>query len=114
MAPSHPLWLRWVAAVCLLFAGVASSAETVHIHGDWLPHHAAQVGAPADATQGPGGEEHCPLCIGMHSVLPVAERVAATTMVLVECKLPTVVDRLPSSQWHFALFSRPPPVFVNA
>jgi hypothetical protein len=32
--------------------------------------------------------------------------------VLVECKLATVVDRVPSSQWHFAMFSRPPPAEI--
>jgi len=98
-----------LATACLLLVGFASSAQVVHIHGDWLPHHAAQVGSAADASQLPGGEEHCPLCVAMHSALPVATKTVATTLVLVECRLAMVADRLPSSQWHFAMFSRPPP-----
>jgi hypothetical protein len=31
-------------------------------------------------------------------------------MVLVECKLATVVEQGHDAQWHFAMFSRPPPV----
>jgi len=107
----HPLWLRVLATACLLLVGFVSSVEVVHIHGDLLPHHAAQVGSMADGSQLPGGEEHCPLCVAMHSTLPVSAKIAPVRLVLVACKLVSVVDRLPSSQWHFARFSRPPPVF---
>jgi hypothetical protein len=102
--------LRVLASACLLLVGFASSAQAVHLHGDWLPHHAAQVGSVADGSQLPGGEERCPLCVAMHSALPVTAKTVATTLVLVACKVATVADRLPSSQWHFAMFSRPPPV----
>jgi hypothetical protein len=103
-----------LSAACLLLVGVASSAQAVHIHGDWLPHHEAQVSSSADGSQAPGGEEHCPLCVAMHSAMPVAARSITATLVLVECTLPAVVDRLPNSQWHFAMFSRPPPANRNA
>jgi len=109
-APAHSFWMRLLATACLLLVGLASSVEVVHIHGDWLPHHGAQVAAPADASQVPGGEEHCPLCVAMHSTLPVAAKIAPVRLVLVAVKAVSVVDRLPSSQWHFARFSRPPPV----
>jgi len=109
-AHAHPFWLRVLASACLLLVGIASSAQVVHIHGDWLPHHAAQVGLAADASQSQGGEERCPLCVAMHSALPVSTKVLATSLVMVECRLTVAVDRLPSSQWHFAMFSRPPPV----
>ena len=108
--PAHPLWMRLLATACLLLVGLASSVEVVHIHGDWLPHHGAQIAAPADGSQVPGGEEHCPLCVAMHSTLPVAAKIAPVRLVLVAVKAVSVVDRLPSSQWHFARFSRPPPV----
>ena len=109
-ASTHPYWIRLLATACLLLVGLASSVEAVHIHGDWLPHHAAQVGTQADGSQVPGGEEHCPLCVAMHSTLPVAAKVAPVRLVLVAVKAVSVVDRLPNSQWHFARFSRPPPV----
>jgi hypothetical protein len=108
------MWMRVVALACLLLVGVASSVQAVHVHGRWLPGHATNVGAPADASQLPGGEEHCPLCVAMHSALPVAQRVEPVRMVLVECRAAQTVDRAPDSQWHFAMFSRPPPVRGNA
>jgi hypothetical protein len=46
----------------------------------------------------------------MHSALPVSMRVEPVRTLLVECRLAQVVDRAPDSQWHFAMFSRPPPV----
>ena len=106
----HSRWMRVLAVVCVLFVGFAGSVEVVHIHGQWLPHQDVQVGAPADASQLPGGEEHCPLCAAMHSTLPVAIRLEPVRLVLVECKLVQVVDRTPETVWHFAMFSRPPPV----
>ena len=98
-----------LALVCLMVVGFASSAQAVHIHGEWLPHQAAQLDPAADSSQLPGGEINCPLCMAMHLSLPESEQLAPTGLVLVECKLATVVDRVPISQWHFAMFSRPPP-----
>ena len=99
-----------LANACLLLVAVASSAQTVHVHGDWLPNHDAQVKQLADASQLPGSEANCPLCVAMHSALPVSSHVAETRLVLVVCTVAAVEDRLPVSQWHFANFSRPPPV----
>jgi hypothetical protein len=99
-----------LAFACLLLVAGASSVQAVHIHGQWLPKNAAQVGAPADASQLPGGEDHCPLCVAMHSALPVTAHVEPARLVLVECKVVLGVDRAPETAWHFAMFSRPPPV----
>jgi hypothetical protein len=108
-ALTHPFWLRMVALACLLLVTGASSAQAAHVHGRWLPHHETQVGALADLSQLPG-EEHCPLCVAMHSAMPAMSRVQPVQMVLVECVLATVVERTHDAQWHFAMFSRPPPV----
>ena len=99
-----------MAFACLLLVTAASSAQAAHIHGQWLPHQAAQVGSAADVSQVPGGEERCPLCVAMHSALPVAVSLQPVQLVLVECRLATVVEQAHDSQWHFAMFSRPPPV----
>ena len=107
---TYPLWLRVLAFACLLLVAGASTVEAVHVHGEWLPHHAAQVGAAADGSQLPGGEEHCPLCVAMHSALPVAAHVAPARLEMVQCRLAQAVDRASESTWHFAMFSRPPPV----
>jgi hypothetical protein len=107
--PTHPLWLRTLAFACLLLVTAASSAQVAHIHGQWLPHQKAQVGAAADASQLPGGEERCPLCVAMHSALPAVVSLQPMQLVLVECRLATLTEHTHDSQWHFAMFSRPPP-----
>ena len=101
--------MRTLALVCLLVVSFASSAQAAHIHGKLLPNQAAQLDAAADSSQLPGGEINCPLCGAMHLSMPVSEQLAPASSVLVACKLATVVDRVPVSQWHFAMFSRPPP-----
>ena len=107
---SYPLWLRTLAFACLLLVAGASSVQAVHIHGQWLPDHAQKIGSTADGSQLPGGEEHCPLCVAMHSALPVSAHVEPARLLLVASKVVLAVDRTPESAWHFAMFSRPPPI----
>jgi hypothetical protein len=106
----HPLWLRVLAFACLLLTVGASSVQAIHIHGQWLPQSAIHVGAAPDGSQTPGDEEHCALCMAMHSALPVATHVEVLRLALVECAVVQAVDRAPETQWHYAMFSRPPPV----
>jgi hypothetical protein len=101
--------MRSLALACLLLVSAVSFAQAGHIHGQWLPEHAQKVGLPADASQVPGGEERCSLCVAMHSALPVALHVEPLQMVVMEIRLVPTVDRAPDALWHFALFSRPPP-----
>ena len=107
---THPLWVRVLAFACLLLVVGASSAQAIHIHGEWLPQKAVRATAALDGSQTPGGEESCPLCMAMHSALPVAAHVVAVRLVLVECEVAQGVDHAPETLWHFAMFSRPPPV----
>ncbi len=107
---AHPLWLRVLALACLLVVVGASSFQAIHIHGEWLPQKAMHAGAQPDGSQMPGGEKDCPLCMAMHSALPVATHVDALLLTLVECKVVQAQNHAPETQWHFAMFSRPPPV----
>jgi len=102
--------MRVLALLCLVLVGGASSAQAVHIHGQWLPHHAAQAGEPMSAAQLPGGEERCALCMAMHAALPVSMRVEPVRAVLVAVVVVERAERVAESSRHFALFSRPPPV----
>jgi hypothetical protein len=102
--------MRVLALVCLLLVGTASSVQAVHIHGEWLPQAAAHAQAPADASQTPGGEEHCPLCVAMHSSLPTSTVIALVSAPLSQASLASQSSPSPDSPWHFAAFSRPPPV----
>jgi hypothetical protein len=107
---AHPLWLRVLTFACLLLVVGASSVQAIHIHGEWLPQNAVHAGSLPDGSQVPGGEEHCPLCVVMHSALPVAAHVDVLRLVLVECKVVQAVNHAPETLWHYAMFSRPPPV----
>jgi hypothetical protein len=107
---AQPLWLRVLALACLFLVVGASSAQAIHIHGQWLPQSATHVGSVPDGSQGPSGEEHCPLCVAMHSALPVSSHVDLLLTTLVECKVVQALHHAPETQWHYAMFSRPPPV----
>jgi len=104
------LWLRVLTFAFLLLVVGASSAQAIHIHGEWLPQNAIHAGSLPNGSQAPGGEEHCPLCIAMHSALPVAAHVDVLLLTVVECKVAHALNHAPETQWHYAMFSRPPPV----
>jgi hypothetical protein len=107
---TYPEWMRVLAVLCLLLVGGASTAQAAHIHGQWLPHSAQQAGEPMQAAQSPGGDERCALCMAMHAALPVSLRMEPLRVALVAVAVSESADRAVDSQWHFAMFSRPPPV----
>lgn len=103
------MWVRVAALLCLLFVGVAGIAQAAHIHGEWLPSSAAQVAAHT-ALSPALAEDACPLCVAMHSALPVSGFAALLVALLLECSLLLVSTHKPQAPWYFAAFSRPPPV----
>lgn len=107
-AGPQPLWLRVAAVVCLWLVSVVGIAQAAHVHGDWLPHHDARAGS-SPAQVGATGEESCPLCVAMHSALPVAGFSAVLLGVLFGFGLASRAGRRADLPWHFAAFSRPPP-----
>jgi len=107
-AGPRPLWLRVAALLCVLLVSVAGIAQAAHIHGELLPNRAAQVTTHA-ALNGSTGEDACPLCVAMHSALPVAGFAALLVGLVLEIDLLLVSTRKPKSLWYFAAFSRPPP-----
>jgi hypothetical protein len=104
----RPIWLRVTALICVLLVGVAGIAQAAHIHGEWLPSSATQVAA--HTTLAPAiGEDACPLCVAMHSALPVTGFAALLVALLLECNLLLASTHNPRTLWYFAAFSRPPP-----
>jgi hypothetical protein len=102
------MWLRAAALLCVLFVGVAGIAQAAHIHGEWLPSSATQVAA--HTTHSPAmAEDACPLCVAMHSALPVTGFAALLVALVLECNLLLATTRKPRILWYFAAFSRPPP-----
>lgn len=109
-APVHPLWMRWVAALCLLMAGVVGTAQAAHIHGQLLPNQKLELHQPAADAGALGGEEHCPLCVAMHSTaLPEAEQQVFAPATRYVAAVPEQAVSRPETLWHYARFGRPPP-----
>ena len=102
------MWLRVAALLCLLFVGVAGIAQAAHIHGELLPSSATQIAAHT-ALSPSMAEDACPLCVAMHSALPVTGFAAMVVGLLLEINLLLASTRKPRSLWYFAAFSRPPP-----
>ncbi len=80
-----------MAVLCLALLALLTVAQVAHIH--------------ANASQA----DHCPLCIALHTAVPVA--VAAAVILLVETAVaaPVLKVRAATRNWHPQLFTRPPP-----
>ena len=110
-AGPQPLWLRVAAFVCVLLVCVAGVAQAAHIHGELLPSKAIQASAHVSAN-GATGEDGCPLCVAMHSALPVTLLATWTPGLLLQSSMLFASSRKPRSPWTFAAFSRPPPALL--
>ena len=95
--------------LCVLLVGVVSTAQAAHVHGEWLTHHGKRVSLPMEASQSQD-QEHCPLCVAMHSSLPVSMQAVPEPLQQIAQRLTARVFAAPDKLWSFAMFSRPPPV----
>lgn len=80
-----------VAVLCLLLLALLAVIQVAHFHSD------------------PGVADHCPLCITMHSVVPVLAIAAAIVLIQIGLSSPTVETRLVLVLRYSNLFIRPPP-----
>ncbi len=82
---------RFTIFACLLLLIFMAFVQVAHVHS-----------TAADA-------DHCPICVVMHSVVPVAAVAAA--IVLMHRSEPLAVHKAVSviRPWHCILFNRPPP-----
>ncbi len=79
------------------------------MHTTWTERGNAVAHAPSAISPAETGEEHCQLCQAMHSALPLAERATAFSFTTITAVALELVPLSASSQWLFAMFSRPPP-----
>jgi uncharacterized membrane protein len=77
--------------VCLVLLALIAVIQVAHVH-------------PLE-TDG----DHCPLCIAVHAVAPVAVAAAVVILVPVGTSAPIVEPRAVLRHWHPILFTRPPP-----
>jgi hypothetical protein len=78
--------------LCLILLALLTVVQIAHVHP-----------LQSDA-------DHCPLCIVMHAVAPVAVAAAAITLIQVGTPVIIVEARSIRRHWHPTLFTRPPPV----
>ena len=100
--------MQMLALLCVWLVAIVGTAQVAHVHGDWLPKTDTHLSAPGLASEGLG-EEHCPLCVAMHTTLPTTVQVVPEPVQEVSQRLSTNVLVAPQKQWSFAMFSRPPP-----
>jgi uncharacterized membrane protein len=88
---SKPSAMVLVTVVCLTLLALLAVVQVAHIH---------PVNANAD---------RCPLCITMHSAVPVAVMAALVVLVSFGPSAPLVEARVVVRHRHPKLFTRPPP-----
>lgn len=80
------------AVLCLALLVFVSVVQVAHIH-------------PSSTDQ-----EHCPLCIVLHSAVSIAAAAAVLILLQIAEKAPVLEPRTIALLWHTQLFTRPPPV----
>ena len=102
-----PTWFRWVAVVSLLMVCVMSTVQAFHTHD-------ARSYSKQDSRQnGPTPEDHCPLCVAMHSALPVSLHVTPEPMLHLQTLDSIAADAERIFRWRIEMASRPPPCDLN-
>ena len=80
-----------VTVVCLVLMALLAAVQVAHMHS-----------LESDA-------DHCPLCIVMHTAVPVVVAAAVVVLVKIEAHAPVYEALEVVRHWHPKLFTRPPP-----
>lgn len=90
--PKHAAF-RVAVVVCLVLVALLAVIQVTHVHS-------------VD-----GDSDHCPLCVAMHSLVPLVVMVAAVVLVRIGAASPVSLEtRAIIRYWHPTLFTRPPPI----
>ena len=118
----HPVWMRLLAFVCMALLGVASTVQVCHSHDDAVGqgatssfalsagHDFLQPSHPANRSPEKQSVVNCPLCVAMHSALPVTHHFATFEIVQDAGHAATMRTATRLFLWRFQLASRPPPI----
>ena len=117
---AQPMWLRLFAIFCMGLIAVGNTAQVCHAHVDAFEASLlAQVHHPdSDVSKDPATKPdsdsssavNCPLCVAMHSALPVADALPQVAVVTLTAVVPATDDAPRMFRWRFDMASRPPPV----
>lgn len=80
-----------VAVLCLFLLAFLAVTQAVHFHSD------------------PAAEDHCPLCVSMHSVVPLLAVAATVVLIRVGFSRPIIETRPACVRRFSRLVTRPPP-----
>lgn len=98
----RPVWMRMLAIVCLLLVVAMSTIQVCHVHGEAAAKQGSRQGDPTP-------ENHCPLCVAMHSAVPTGIHVAPEPLAAVRALDSVAADAERMFRWRFEMASRPPP-----
>ena len=101
-----PQWLRLIAIACVLVVCVMSTVQACHTHAEFYS-------MKQNRGNGPAPDDHCPLCVAMHSALPVPLHVAPEPMLHIQALDSVAADAERIFRWRFELASRPPPAGLS-
>jgi hypothetical protein len=103
----RPQWLRLIAITCVLVVCVMSTVQACHTHAEF------SFLKQNSHNNGPAPDDHCPLCVAMHSTLPVPLHVAPEPILHFQALDSVAADAERIFRWRFELASRPPPADRN-
>jgi hypothetical protein len=97
------IWLRLVAALCIVMVTFMSAAQACHTHSESSSlRHSSNHHQPVP-------EDNCPVCVAMHSALPSPQHLAVAPALDVQPFTQVAFDSLRTFRWRFELASRGPP-----
>lgn len=99
----RPVWLRLLALLCLLVVVLMSTVQVCHLHTEGTARQGSRQGDPTP-------ENHCPLCVAMHTAVPSGIHVAPEPLATVRALDSVAADAERMFRWRFEMASRPPPM----
>jgi hypothetical protein len=97
------VWMRMIAALCILMITFMSAAQACHTHAEQ-----SSLRQSSHHNQAPQ-EDHCPVCMAMHSALPATLHLAPAPTLEIEPLSAVVSDTSRAFNWRFEMASRGPP-----
>jgi hypothetical protein len=97
------MWLQVIALVCVLVVCIMSTAQVAHTHAEFS---ALKQGSHHN---GPAPDDHCPLCVAMHSALAAPQQFAPEPMLQIQRLDSVAAEAIRIFRWRFEMASRPPP-----
>lgn len=101
----RPLWLQVLALVCVLVVCAMSTAQVSHTHAEF-----SAMKQQGSNHNSPAPDDHCPLCVAMHSALAAPKHFTPEPTIAVQRLDSVAAEAERIFRWRFVLASRPPPV----